>query len=320
MNWYDQHKRVFPWRAKKPNPYHIWLCEVMSQQTTMGAVVPYFLKFIDHYPTVKDLAKASEEAVMADWAGLGYYSRARNLHKAAKVIAATGFPENLEDLPGVGRYTAAAINTMAFNKPDVVVDGNVERVVARLFAVETPLPAAKKELYGLAADIYAQHHGQPGNLSQAFMDLGTDICRPKNPKCDRCPVQKYCIAQSDAYPKRETKAARPEREATAYWIENAKGEVLFERRPPHGLLGGTTGLPCTDLKTGEMPDLKLKASGKTLGTVKHVFSHFTLHLRIEKASVTKIADARYVWMKPEEAKGLSSLFKKALTSARPNAA
>lgn len=313
LNWYDQNKRDFPWRQGKPNAYHIWMCEVMSQQTTMGAVVPYFQKFIDHYPTVHDLAKASEEAVMADWAGLGYYSRARNLHKAAKVIAANGFPENLEDLPGVGRYTAAAINTMAFNKPDVVVDGNVERIVSRLFAVETPLPAAKKELYILSEDIYAAHHGKPGNLAQAFMDLGTEICRPKNPKCMICPVQAFCIAQSDAYPKREAKAAKPDRTATAYWIENDHGEILVERRPDKGLLGGTIGLPCTDLKTNAAPDLKLVESDQTLGSIKHVFTHFTLTLHVKKATVKTIASNQYFWMKPEDITGMSTLFKKALT-------
>ncbi len=284
----------------------------MSQQTTMGAVVPYFLKFIDHYPTVHDLAVASEEAVMADWAGLGYYSRARNLHKAAKIIASTGYPENLEDLPGVGRYTAAAINTMAFGKPDVVVDGNVERVVARLFAVETPLPAAKKELYALAENIFAHHHGKPGNLGESFMDLGTEICRPKNPKCEICPVNEFCIAKSDAYPKRAAKTAKPEREAIAYIIENQKGEVLFERRPDKGLLGGTIGLPSTDLKTGAAPEGIEIIAHNEIGIVKHVFTHFSLTLSIQKAEVKKIDKARYFWAKPAQIQGMSTLFKKAV--------
>ena len=371
LNWYDQNKRAFPWRVDNPNPYHVWLCEVMSQQTTMGAVVPYFERFITAFPTVHDLAKASEEDVMRHWAGLGYYSRARNLHMAARLICSLylsspanevregdlklqkiPFPSlrkagndgimwndvDFESLPGIGRYTAAAINTMAFNRPDVVVDGNVERIVSRLFAVETPLPVVKKELYALAAQIYAHHHDRSGALSQAFMDLGTEICRPKNPKCNLCPIQKWCIAQSDLYPKRLAKPEKPKRTATAYWIENEKGEVLFERRPPKGLLGGTVGLPCTDLKTGlptenltlvipgersegrgsksrkdSLPSAKGLAGNDELGAIKHIFTHFELTLTIERASVTSYDKTRYFWARPENVEGMSSLFRKALS-------
>lgn len=315
LNWYDQHKRQMPWRTDKPDPYHVWLCEVMSQQTTMAAVTPYFLKFTQAYPTVKALAKAPEDEIMALWAGLGYYSRARNLMKAAKIIAKDGFPERLEDLPGVGRYTAAAINTMAFGKPDVVVDGNVERVTSRLFAVDVPLPKAKPILYEKAAAIYAHHHGRPGALAQSFMDLGSLICTPRNPKCTVCPVQPYCLAQSDLYPKREKKAEKPERVATAYWIENEKGEVLFEKRPDKGLLGATVGLPCTDLKTGEMPPLKLK-EGAVIGEVRHVFTHFGLTMTIKKAALKRSAPPSFFWETPQKVSGLSSLFAKALAAGR----
>lgn len=313
IDWYDQHKRDLPWRKENPNPYHVWLVEVMSQQTTMGAVQPYFLKFVQHYPTVSDLANAPEDEVMGHWAGLGYYSRCRNLIKAARIIAQNGFPERLEDLPGVGRYTAAAINTMAFGKPDVVVDGNVERIVSRLFAVETPLPQAKPELYRLAERIFVQHHGRPGALAQGFMDLGTSVCRPQNPKCDVCPVFTWCQARSDAYPKRAAKAAKPERSATAYLIENAAGEILFERRPDKGLLGGTLGLPCTDLKTNAAPeDIEIVTNGEIIGEVRHVFTHFGLTMQVQRAQVRSFDKMRYAWMKPDAASGLSSLFAKAL--------
>lgn len=316
LAWYDQHKRAMPWRKVKPDPYHVWLVEVMSQQTTMAAVTPYFLKFVERFPTARDLAEADEDEIMALWAGLGYYSRARNLMKAARIIASSGFPERLEDLPGVGRYTAAAINTMAFNKPDIVVDGNVERVTSRIFAVKTPLPKAKPILYAKAAEIYAHHHDRPGALAQAFMDLGSLICAPRNPKCTVCPVEKYCLARSDAYPKREKKKPKPERLAVAYWIENEKGQVLFEKRPGTGLLGGTVGLPCTDLKTGEMPPLKLK-EGKTLGEVGHVFTHFSLMMTVKKAALARAAfPEHFFWMKPDKAAGMSSLFAKALRAAR----
>lgn len=316
LSWYDQHKRQMPWRKDNPDPYHVWLCEVMSQQTTMAAVTPYFLKFIQTYPTIKDLAQAPEADVMALWAGLGYYSRARNLIKAAKIIAEKGFPERLEDLPGVGRYTAAAINTMAFGKPDVVVDGNVERVTARIFAVATPLPKAKPELYAKAADIYAHHQDRPGALAQAFMDLGSLICTPRNPKCTLCPVETFCLTRSDLYPKREAKKAKPERAAIAYWIENEKDEVLFEKRPAKGLLGGTTGLPSTDLKTGAPPDVKLE-EGEEIGRIRHVFTHFALTLTIKKAALKNTAfPEQFFWMKPGKVGGLSSLFAKAVHSAK----
>ncbi len=317
IDWYDQNKRDLPWRKAIPDPYHVWLVEVMSQQTTMGAVQPYFLKFVQHYPKIADLAAAPEDEVMAHWAGLGYYSRCRNLIKAARIIAVNGFPERLEDLPGVGRYTAAAINTMAFNRPDTVVDGNVERIVSRLFAVETPLPKAKPELYRLAEKIYAHHHGRPGALAQGFMDLGTRICTPRNPKCDICPLFDYCAAKSDAYPKRMEKAAKPERVATAYVIENAAGDILFEKRPDKGLLGGTTGLPCTDLKSGHPPEgIEIAGNGESLGEVRHVFTHFGLTLRVERAQAKSFDHLRYTWKKPEAASGLSSLFAKALSLAQ----
>lgn len=286
------------------------------QQTTVPAAIPYFLKFIDLYPTVYDLAAAPEAEVMGHWAGLGYYSRARNLMKAAQEIASAGFPERLEDLTGVGRYTAAAINTIAFNKPDVVVDGNVERIVSRLYAVDTPLPAAKKELYALSAPLYGHHHGRSGALAQAFMDLGSLICLPKNPKCDACPIQKFCKAQSDVYPKRAKKAEKPQRIATAYWIENEAGEVLFERRPDAGLLGGTIGLPCTDLKTGAIPQgVAMLENDDVVGVVKHIFTHFALTMTIERAQVKDFDASRYFWARPQDMKGVSSLFKKALNAA-----
>lgn len=247
---------------------------------------------------------------MADWAGLGYYSRARNLHKSAKEISQNGFPDDLEELAGVGRYTAAAINTIAFNKPRVVVDGNIERIMARLFKVETLLPQAKSELYNLATPFFMEHHqGRSGDLAQAFMDLGSMICTPKNPKCEQCPISQFCQAQSDAYPKRIKKTKKPERTATCFWIENEKGEILFEKRPPKGLLGGTIGLPCTDLTTGEMPDLSIEV-GETLGEVRHVFTHFALTMTVQRATANHINMTRYFWRDKDDQSGVSSLFRK----------
>ncbi len=310
LDWYDQNKRDLPWRSDDPNPYHVWLSEIMLQQTTVTAVKTYFLKFLDHYPTVQDLAQADEDTIMADWAGLGYYSRARNLHKASKIIASNGFPSDLTELAGVGRYTAAAINTIAFNKPAVVVDGNIERVMARVFKVEEPLPKAKPYLYELATPFFMEaHQNRSGDLAQAFMDLGSSICLPKNPKCDMCPINEFCKAQSDEYPKRAKKANKPQRTATCFWIENEAGEVLFEKRPPKGLLGGTIGLPCTDLTTGAMPDLMID-SGDTIGEVRHIFTHFALTMTIQKASVKGAIPSNCFWQKPENASGLSSLFRK----------
>ena len=202
LSWFSKHQRVMPWRATKgrrPNPYHVWLSEIMLQQTTVVTVGPYFMKFIDRWPTIKDLAKAKLDDVLAAWAGLGYYARARNLHKCAVAVAKDHdgkFPETgegLMELPGIGPYTAAAIASIAFNQPAVAVDGNVERVVSRFFAIEEPLPLSKEQIRAGAAKI-AKDNDSPGDFTQAFMELGATVCTPGNPKCGLCPWREACPA------------------------------------------------------------------------------------------------------------------------------
>ncbi|MEP6785627.1 MAG: A/G-specific adenine glycosylase [Sphingomonadales bacterium] len=284
LRWYDVHARTLPWRAapgqQAPDPYRVWLSEVMLQQTTVAAVVPYFAKFTQAWPTVQTLAAAETADVMSAWAGLGYYARARNLVACAKAVAELGHFPNTEDglraLPGIGAYTAAAIAAIAFGRRAVVVDGNVERVVARLFVVETPLPAAKPQLYRLTDTITPDAHS--GDFAQAMMDLGATICTPRNPSCLVCPLAERCAARTAGdpaqYPKRLPKIAKPVRHWVALWVER-DGCVLLVRRPDKGLLGGMLALPSSVAPT---------SAGTTLGVVTHVFTHFTLHLSVHRAA------------------------------------
>jgi A/G-specific adenine glycosylase len=323
LPWYDAHARRLPWRsppgAPPPDPYRVWLSEIMLQQTTVATVKAYFERFTARWPTVAALAAADEGDVMAAWAGLGYYSRARNLVACARVLAADGFPRDeagLRALPGVGPYTAAAIAAIAFEQRAVVVDGNVERVVARLFAVETPLPGAKPELKWLAGTITPET--RCGDFAQAMMDLGATVCVPRNPRCGDCPLVQACgaYARGDpgSFPRRSAKAAKPERSATTWWIERDR-QVLLVRRTAKGLFGGMLALPST-LAVTKLP---VAATGTTLGTVTHVFTHFRLTLTVAVASldpgcvlppgaqwwsITKLADA-----------GLPTLFAKAAAVA-----
>ena len=261
-----------------PDPYRVWLSEIMLQQTTVAAVKPYFEKFTARWPTVAALAGAEEAEVMATWAGLGYYARARNLVACARAVAAGGgvFPdteEELRKLPGIGRYTAAAIAAIAFGRRAVVVDANVERVVARLFAVEEPLPGSRERLYQLTGTITPAQHS--GDFAQAMMDLGSTVCTPRAPACPRCPLLSFCAAgqagKGALYPVKAPKAAKPKREGTAWWLEH-EGRVLLVRRPAKGLLGGMLALP-TDAPPAE-------AVWREAGSVDHVFTHFALTMRL----------------------------------------
>jgi A/G-specific adenine glycosylase len=278
--WYAVDKRQLPWRAEegeRPDPYRVWLSEVMLQQTTVTAVRPYFEKFTARWPTIEALAAAADEEVMAAWAGLGYYARARNLIACARAVAARGgFPDTeagLRKLPGIGRYTAAAIAAIAFGRRAVVVDGNVERVVSRLFAVDQPLPGAREAIYALADRITPREGA--GDFAQALMDLGSAICTPRAPQCGRCPVAHACEAYrkcaAELYPVKAPKAAKPKRRGTAYWLEH-RGEVLLVRRPAKGLLGGMLALPT---ETAPAP-----AEWHEAGAVDHVFTHFALTMRL----------------------------------------
>ena len=323
LPWYDAHARVLPWRslpgAPPADPYRVWLSEIMLQQTTVATVKAYFERFTMRWSSIEALASAAEGDVMAAWAGLGYYSRARNLVACARVLASGGFPadeDGLRTLPGVGPYTAAAIAAIAFGQRAVVVDGNIERVVARLFGVETPLPAAKPELKRLAETITPDT--RCGDFAQAMMDLGATVCVPRHPKCGVCPLSGTCAAFDGAdpasYPRRAAKVAKPERTATAWWIARG-GQVLLVKRPPKGLLGGMMALPSTLVTTASERYWAPDDNGAKLGEVKHVFTHFRLSLTIVAAAldpgcvlppdaqwwcVTKLSDA-----------GLPTLFAKA---------
>jgi A/G-specific adenine glycosylase len=296
LSWYDRHGRTLPWRepGPRPDPYKIWLSEIMLQQTGVAVVVPYFLRFVERWPNVQALADAERDAVLAAWAGLGYYSRARNLHTTAQILAERGFPENERDwreLPGVGAYTAAAIAAIAYGRAANVVDGNIERVMARLHAVEAALPAAKAELRELAGKLATPT--RPGDWAQALMDLGATVCTPRSPKCSLCPWSRDCAAfrsgVPEGYPRRAAKPARPERYGAAFRVER-DGMFWLVRRPERGLLGGMAGLPTTPWRARKWSRREAieQAPGpgdwRRLGQVRHVFTHFALTLDVYRAN------------------------------------
>ena len=319
LAWYDVHARVLPWRGPPgtpaPEPYRVWLSEIMLQQTGTATVAPYFGRFLAEWPSVADLAAADDGAVMQLWAGLGYYARARNLLAAARVVARSGWPSDeagLRALPGVGAYTAAAIAAIAFGQRAVVVDGNVERVVARLFAVEAPLPAARRTLYALADALTPA--GRSGDHAQAMMDLGATVCTPRAPKCEACPLATVCAAHASGTPERfpvkAAKAVRPVRVGTAYWIE-VDGYVLLERRPPRGLLGGMLGLPGTLWEEENAHSATLSASRPGDVTIRHVFTHFELRLSVGIAHHVTRPDLAGEWHDVATLTGLPTLFARA---------
>ena len=295
LDWYDAHARVMPWRigpeARKagirPDPYAVWLSEVMLQQTTVAAVRDYFRRFTARWPDVGALAAADDAEVMAEWAGLGYYARARNLLKCARAVADLGaFPttrDGLLTLPGIGPYTASAIAAIAFDEAATVVDGNVERVMARLFAVEEPLPKAKPALTALAGRCTPKL--RPGDHAQAVMDLGATICTPRNPACGICPLSGICAARAAGVqatlPRKLPKPEKPTREGTLWLVRN--GPLwLVETRPEKGLLGGMTGFP-GDGWDGAGGPAPVEADWRRLGEVRHTFTHFHLILQVQFA-------------------------------------
>ena len=303
LAWYDRERRNLPWRAARggqPDPYRVWLSEVMLQQTTVKAVIPYYEAFVRRWPTVEALAAAGLDDVLAAWAGLGYYSRARNLHRCARAVVERHggrFPASepeLIELPGVGPYTAAAIAAIAYGAPATPVDGNIERVVARLFAVERPLPAAKPELRQLAQSLTPTKRS--GDHAQALMDLGATICTPKRPSCLMCPVARDCAARAQGIeallPMRAAKPERPARLGIAFVALREDGSVLLRRRPEAGLLGGMLEVPSTEW--GEtLPPLKEALRGAPVrgdwwavpGVVTHTFTHFRLEALVYRAVV-----------------------------------
>ena len=337
LAWYDENARALPWRVRPAeraagrtaDPYRVWLSEVMLQQTTVPHATPYFLNFPARWPTVSDLAGEADGEVMAAWAGLGYYARARNLLACARAVAAEHggvFPnteEGLRALPGLGPYTAAAVAAIAFEEPTNVVDGNVERVMARLFAVEDPLPDAKPELKALAAGLV--RNGRPGDWAQALMDLGATICRPKQPLCDRCPVCEHCAARAEGapetYPRRTAKAERPRRYGVAYVLTRGD-QVALVRRPPKGLLGGMLALPTSDWRADRWSEAEALAAApasapwRGVGEVEHGFTHFTLTLQLMRAEADATADV--IWSPRRDLDGLPSVFLKAAKAGLSN--
>ena len=329
LGWYDRAARTMPWRVPpgsdlRPDPYRVWLSEVMLQQTTVAAVGGYFEAFIRRWPRVEALAAAPDAEVMAAWAGLGYYARARNLLACARAVVrehAGIFPDTeagLRVLPGVGRYTAAAIAAIAFDRPAVVVDGNVERVIARLRCVETPLPAAKPRLAALAAELTPE--ARPGDYAQAVMDLGATICTPRRPACGICPWVGPCAARRAGIaadlPARTAKPAKPVRCGVAWLALRDDGAVLVETRPDKGLLGGMLGLPGSDwsgsCRAARPP---FAAAWRDLGVeVRHTFTHFHLLLALHGAHLPAAFEAPAGSFHPpaELAPALPSVMRKAL--------
>jgi A/G-specific adenine glycosylase len=294
----------------------------MLQQTTVAAVRPYFEKFLARWPSVGDLAAAPAEDVLSAWAGLGYYARARNLIAcAARVAAQGGFPQDeagLRALPGIGDYTAAAIAAIAFGRSATVVDGNVERVVARLFAVEEPLPTAKPRLRELAATLTPQQRA--GDFAQAMMDLGATVCTPRDPACAICPLVEPCAARragiAGDLPRRLAKKARPTRHGTAFWLER-DDHVLLMRRPAKGLLGGMRALPSGSWSLDEpgLADAPVAADWRDIGHVEHVFTHFALTLRLVAAATDAEVEGEWWPIARIDEAGLPSLFARAAALA-----
>lgn len=328
LDWYDAARRELAWRpapdAGRPDPYRVWLSEVMLQQTTTPHATPYFLEFTRRWPTVSDLAGADDAEVMAAWAGLGYYARARNLLACARAVAREHggvFPDTegaLLALPGVGSYTAAAVAAIAFDRPANVVDGNVERVMARLFAVETPLPAARPELKRLAAGLVAGD--RPGDWAQALMDLGATVCRPGRPSCERCPLTAWCAGfrrgAPERYPLKTKKPDRPRRHGVAWVLLDGRGCVAVVRRPAKGLLGGMLGLPTSEWGAASADPLPpIVTDWREAGAVEHVFTHFALTLSVQIGEASQRA-GDFIWAPTEEAAGaLPTVFRKALERA-----
>lgn len=336
LRWYDENARDLPWRVPphsnqksiRPDPYHIWLSEIMLQQTTVAAVKPYYQKFLSLWPTISNLAKADRTEIMAAWAGLGYYSRARNLKKCAEEIHQNfngEFPDRAKELiklPGIGPYTSASIAAIAFGEQIAVVDGNVERVISRFFRIAEQMPAGKKIVAKKLAGLVPA--SRPGDFAQALMDLGATICTPRSPHCEKCPVAKKCeaLAHNDvhAYPNKPVKKAIPVKKGIAFLISREDGYVLLHRRPEKGLLGGMTGFPTSDW--GEHPDITESLDNAPIRTdwvrsnqiSKHTFTHFKLELEPVRGSVgnrTKAPDNFY-WCCPDkiDSQGLPTIFAK----------
>ena len=336
LQWYDANARTLPWRMPPalskaghlPDPYHVWLSEVMLQQTTVAAVENYYRAFTNRWPNVQALAAATDTDVMAEWAGLGYYARARNLLKCARMVVAEYdgiFPttrDALLALPGIGPYTAAAIAAIAFGRTETVVDGNVERVVSRLFDIHTPLPDAKPEFARHAAQLTPD--SRAGDHAQAMMDLGATICTPKSPSCKRCPLSGQCGAHDNGtaanLPKRLPKSVKPTRYGIAYIARRQDGAFLLERRPDKGLLGGMLGWPGAEWGKEAIEKPPLKADWQRLNDeVRHTFTHFHLRLSLYIAMVGLVTPDHGIFISADQfdPNDLPTVMRKAWHLARP---
>jgi A/G-specific adenine glycosylase len=335
LAWWDIHRRALPWRARSgesPDPYAVWLSEILLQQTTVAAATPYFHRFITRWPRVEDLAAAPIEEVMRSFAGLGYYSRARNMHRCAQEIARRGgvFPKDeasLRMLPGIGAYTSAAMAAIAFNGQASPVDGNIARIIARLGALPRPIKEARSEIAATAVALTPPD--RPGDFAQALMDLGATICTPRSPDCPACPIKADCAASASgdpqAFPRRALKTPRPLRKGAAFFAKAPNGSVLMRTRAPKGLLGGTVELPgagwSVDFDVGDAPKYApVRAAWRRLpGVVEQAFTHFTLQLTIyaAQADAEAATDGCY-WVAEAEIDGLalSGVMAKALAYAR----
>ena len=299
LGWYDREGRTLPWRLRPEDrragrvadPYAVWLSEIMLQQTTVPHATPYWHRFLELWPRVEDLAGAPREDVMREWAGLGYYARARNLHACAGVVAhemGGDFPDRLDTLralPGIGEYAANAILAAAFDKPASVVDGNVERVLTRFCRIETPMPKAKPEIRRLAAEL--ADPVRPGDYAQAIMDLGATVCTPRSPDCGNCPWGFACAARAQGdmlnYPRKLRKIARPIRHGTA-WLVRRQGRIWLRQRADKGLLGGMMEVPSSAWgEPGAASEPPFNASWEDRGEIRHVFTHFELRLSVHEA-------------------------------------
>jgi A/G-specific adenine glycosylase len=329
LDHYDRTARRLPWRsmpgANAADPYRVWLSEIMLQQTTVAAVIPYFAKFTQAWPTVHDLADADEGDVMAAWAGLGYYARARNLIACARMVSRElggAFPdteEGLRALPGVGAYTAAAIAAIAFGRRAVVVDANVERVVARLFSIDTPIPAGRPEIRVATDSITPTLRS--GDFAQAMMDLGASLCSARNPICLPCPLRLNCRASAEGdparYPVKAPKAAKPLRQGSAWWIEK-DGHIWLVRRPDKGMLGGMRALPGSEWRAGAEPTLPFAGDWLwAAAPVRHVFSHFALDMSVARTMVAGDPEGEGQWWPIDRLgeAGLPTLFARAAEAA-----
>lgn len=327
LQWYDKNARALPWRmapggAALPDPYGVWLSEIMLQQTTVAMGAPYWRRFMTLWPNVQALAGADDADVMREWAGLGYYARARNLLMAARVMAAEGFPQTeagLRALPGLGDYTAAAVAAIAFGEPTIAIDANVARVGARLFAIAEPMPGARRQLR--AALLPHVPEERPGDFLQALMDLGSGICTPRKPRCMICPIREACEAarmgDPERFPTAKEKRVRPVRQGLVWWISNGTHVALI-RRPAKGLLGGMVALPGTEWSADEQHSFPFEADWALIGPrVRHVFTHFELQLSVATARAPVGLDAvsgqPLLWIPIEDiaSAGLPTLYARA---------